>query len=514
MNSNKTFLQRVIVITSLAYLLIPNILFLLGWVQWWYSIPVALLLTGACIYVCTRLPRARVKVGSYPLLGILFALLICFFTVESLGYSGRVPQSGDFIARNAIYDTIVRCDWPLKSNTGDYFVYYHVFYLPAAIISRMLEGILSSVSVVYIWTLLGLVLIAGLYAMRFGPLKGSFGFLITLLLGYLPEWLRITYTALNQLHLFGEKEFLNLISFLPYGFAESLASNWRAVGIDSPHHGIPVLLFLSLVATNCISPLHVFLCAALIVPASPYASIAVLLYLFIRYHQYLRKHILSYIRGVSWVGVLLLIPVAAFFLTTDGNIAIRPVFAHGVWQGLCALLFFALCVLLVIGPAFYFVDKRYRRTAAFIFLVATTPLIPFIYNSDDLNAYNIVLKFSVVTSFCQAWVYFPAFFRFSRQKKVLFIFFFTAASAYAVLHSVKQLYFFATDPLEQRKNCQLAWDGHLNHQYHKYYKNFFTGNPIPFILYQNEGESSRHVLAPFATGKSASEIPDAPGFTP
>ncbi len=504
----KTAINTTIVATALAYLLIPNILFLLGWVQWWFSIPVAGLLVCTCIYVCRHLPAARICIGPHPLPGILLTLLVCFLAVESLGYSGRVPQSSDFLVRNAMYDTLVRCDWPLKSSTGDYFVYYHVFYLPPALISRMLAGGLSHTCILYLWTFTGLLLVAALLSVRFGALKGAFALFIMLTLGYLTDWIRVTYSALDQLNIVSKNDIAHFLSIFPTPYTDALASNWRAVAIDSPHHGIPLLLFLVLVATNRLSPKHVFFCSTLVILASPYGAMGVFVYLIIRYHTFIRNNIVSLFKGISWSGILLLIPAAAFFSITDGKISIYPIFSNHTVSYTNWIFFYLVCVALTLGPACYFVSKRYRKTSAFLVFTLASLTLPFIYNPSSSNTYNTVLKLCAVTSFCQAWVYLPAFFKTTGKKKLLFLLFLTTASSYAILHTVKQVYFFSSDPKKQRLNCQSGWQGHMNHQDHRYYKNFFTSANIPFILYQNEGESAQHVLSPFSTGRRGSELPE------
>lgn len=504
LNNHKSAINATIVAASLAYLLFPNLLFLLGWVQWWYSLPVAALLIGAGIYICWHLPCTRICIGSHPVLGLLLILLVCFLAVESLGYSGRVPQSSDFLVRNPMYDTLVQCDWPLKSSTGDYFVYYHIFYLPPALISRILEEIASPTTILYLWTFVGLLLVAALVALRFGALKGALALSIILAQGYLTDWIRVLYSATEQLRIIDPNTISHLRSYLPLAYTDAMASNWRAAAIDSPHHAIPLLLLLVLVATARISPKHIFFTSSLVVLASPYGAIGIIIFLIIKYQYFIRQNMVTLIKGISWIGVLLLIPAAAFFSSTDGRIAIHSLFATSYSDSTRWLFLYFTCIALTLGPAFYFIDRRYRKTAPFIFFAGAIITLQFITNPTSSNHYNTVLKLFAVVSFCQAWLYIPAFFRATGKKKVLCGLFFLAASCYAILHSGKQVYFFSTDPVEQRKNSQLGWNGHMNHPDQHYYRNFFTNAQIPFILYQDEGESSRHLLAPFATGIKAS----------
>ena len=104
------------------------------------------------------------------LIKLSISLILLLLLTEFIGFHGHVQQSSDFIVRNPIYSTLIREDWPIYSRTGDYFVYYHAFWLPPALLCRWMHLQQHADTVLFCWTYLGLALTALTFFLR---LKGK-----------------------------------------------------------------------------------------------------------------------------------------------------------------------------------------------------------------------------------------------------------------------------------------------------------------------------------------------------
>lgn len=184
-------IPRALTIVGVLYLLLPNVLFLLGWVEPEVSIPLCLLLIFVVWRVLKNLSIPQIRFEKKDLIFVFLLVLGCLFAVESLGINGHAQQSGDFIVRNAIYDSLVRESWPLHSERGEYFVYYHAYWLPPALLAKWLGAAFSSF-LLWGWTVLGFVLGFSLLYLRF---KRSTLLLMAILflMGPLNTWGELAY---------------------------------------------------------------------------------------------------------------------------------------------------------------------------------------------------------------------------------------------------------------------------------------------------------------------------------
>lgn len=510
MTSQRSVFNSCIVSLSVAYLLLPNVLFLLGWVQWWLAVPICLLLIGASCHVLCKAPRFFCQLSRSDLWWLICTLLFCILAIESLGYTGRVEQSFDFLARNPMYSTLVRCDWPLLSNTGDYFVYYHIFYLPPALIAKLLSPPASPESILYAWSFIGVALAGIILTLRFGAKRGFMVMLIIFCMGYLTDYARILVTASAQLATDALNPISSSLQRFTIDHSNAISSVWRGVAIDSPHHGIPLLVLLTLIATGRIATRHSFFVAAFVVLASPFGAISTLLFLLIRHFKWLKdkQNFCSMCKGISWAAVPLLFCAAVYLGCAEGSLGLfSPIDANGgiryVWT--FQLL---ICLASVIVPAWLFTKTHHRKTTWFASLITLCLCVFLISTPGTTNhPHNFALKGSFVLSFIQAWLYSALVFQSTGARRKYLIFFIIACSSYAIIHTAKQITTFTLNPIAQAANRQSAWGGHMNHQEHEHYDNFFVTPPTSRILYTKDGESAIHILSPFATEKKASDDP-------
>lgn len=156
-----------------GYLSLPFLIFALGWIRWYYAIPIVLM----CLYALRGLFRnapslwVPEKRKSNPW-KITLILLIIGGWVALSGVGGFVFQNPDHMWRNAIFDLLVRNPWPIiktdaSGSVG--FVYYIGFWMPAALIGK-LAGLTWGYVAQYLWASLGIGLFYYLICAKFRKL--------------------------------------------------------------------------------------------------------------------------------------------------------------------------------------------------------------------------------------------------------------------------------------------------------------------------------------------------------
>ncbi|MCE7064242.1 hypothetical protein [Dyadobacter sp. CY326] len=145
---NSTILRNL----SLGYLLMPNLIFSIGW----FRLPLSVLLVAGIVFIVvfhfrtennSALSLSRKQTFQ---IAIISLLIIAFS-----GVGGFCFQAFDYWAHNSKYYTLFNNSWPVlfKAN-GRYACHYFGFFLVPALISKML-GELSGIAL-YIWASIGL----------------------------------------------------------------------------------------------------------------------------------------------------------------------------------------------------------------------------------------------------------------------------------------------------------------------------------------------------------------------
>lgn len=148
---------------SYLYISLPLVLFGLFWLKAGWS----LLLTGALIFALYRIfseikttPMSK-EIRRFLIIwgGVAFAWVFCS------GIGGYFFQSGDFSARNAVFRDLINYDWPVFYSNVRAMNYYFGFWLPPALLTKLISGFVSGASLftvglnlLMIWTFLGVFL--------------------------------------------------------------------------------------------------------------------------------------------------------------------------------------------------------------------------------------------------------------------------------------------------------------------------------------------------------------------
>lgn len=151
------FSTRSVQVASVLYVTVPSLLFFLGWLHWWVSVPVTLLLAIAVREAAARGPDDRVEVRPGTVLGVSMVL---FLWAVLSGVGGFGHQNSDYLKHNAILDTLVHSPWPVVGPGGtDTLVYFLSYYLPGALVGKVF-GTSGAMVAQFFFSVLGLHLAA------------------------------------------------------------------------------------------------------------------------------------------------------------------------------------------------------------------------------------------------------------------------------------------------------------------------------------------------------------------
>ncbi len=156
-------------LAAIAYLALPVLIFLLGWLNWWVGLPLGILMLAGF--------RSLAGLKGHPVFppkvrwGVAALVLIVSAGWAALGGAGHLFYANwDWIMRDAVLRDLVVGGWPvgygevdgspliLRAPLG--------FYLPAALIGKIF-GLQWSDPALLVWTVTGVALFLGLAVTRF-----------------------------------------------------------------------------------------------------------------------------------------------------------------------------------------------------------------------------------------------------------------------------------------------------------------------------------------------------------
>lgn len=146
---------------ALAYLVLPNLIFLTTWLRPVIGIPVAVIVTlgaGRLIWRSRDLVfRPRLSRQAF-----YFVLALAFFWTVIGGVGGVVPQSPDYYKHNLLVNDLVHSNWPVQylqpGGEKNYLCYGMGYYLLPSFGGKLLgDGAVAGLT--FGWTLAGMVLL-------------------------------------------------------------------------------------------------------------------------------------------------------------------------------------------------------------------------------------------------------------------------------------------------------------------------------------------------------------------
>lgn len=155
---------------ALAYLGLPVLIFVCGFLRWQLALPAC----AALLFGFYRAHRDNFEsrfektltVGGYQLAALIGVILLWTYLG---GLNGLFFQSDDWPWRNAIYHDLIDNDWPVVyPEKGSALVYYIGFWLPPALAAKIVGWVSGSAvwawraarGALWLWSSLGLTLIS------------------------------------------------------------------------------------------------------------------------------------------------------------------------------------------------------------------------------------------------------------------------------------------------------------------------------------------------------------------
>lgn len=476
--------------TALAYLALPNILFVLGWCR-----PVYALILAASILVlffrtvigsfsATAPPSSYRAAGSRIWVMCVLVALIAIWILMS-GMTGDCRQQIDYIVRNAMFASLVRCDWPLIFSDGSAFVYYLSSLLPPALVARIHPEGSFPLYCLGAWCFFGVLLMCLLMERKIG--KRVLLFLVFLLLvGNVGAYIQ------NLAGLFGK----GLWSYPAYVLFYSVGS---AVQLQTTfHHVIPVWVVLALYFSNALSWSKTVCVSSLVLLASPLASLglaAFFLYTLMIDRDKAIKRILSLLKEPSfYCACLLAVTAVAFFSSNEGDAAFRWVWESIPLDGILSTgksVFWAFCsggltialILLLAYATGNFKNRLLWFVAGMLFL------LPILVIGSKVN--ELVFKASCIPYWVLSFLL-TQWFVAAKLKERLLIASFVLLSSGGTYEMITYCCSGLSMPSEKRMRTDWQW--HLYHPEHRWHSHFVGDMKSSLFFYNRAGESAERML--------------------
>lgn len=487
--------RHILTAASLFYLLLPNLLFLLGWVQAYVALPVSFLLICATCWVC----RYSKKDCCTPILSPPFSIFdgFCFFLTlaglllltDLVGFHANIRQDPDFNYRNAIYATLVCEDWPVFSSCGDYFIYYHAFWLPPALLTKISGGWVAPQTALFWWSYTGLALSFSLF---FIQLRKKIILFAAVLLGTFS----LSYTVSLLYYIWDPgKEYYAFIDLNHFYLTNFCFNQLRCTF----NHAVPGALFLAIVLCKGVPSRYLLLPAAYLFTLSPMAAVASIpLLTLILYHEWKANRKLP-CNLPTFICCSLVLSVLIYLSGQDGT---EGASLHFLWNdspfwGLKSTQYahagfrivhgFGLCISFLL-PVFLLLSKSIRASLSFKALVITTVFITFVWIGRENN--ELLFKGSLVLAFLQATLLVRQWEAYSWPRTVSIILFIAISGiGFHSGYVLSTLRTYRRDKMEYNSNLVNKWNWSLEHPDDSHYPNFFGRNRVPWLLYNTPGEA-------------------------
>lgn len=461
----------------LLYLLLPNILFLVGWVEPWLAWPLAALLSAGCWLLWRRSTFApRAPMTRRDKVSLALCLLAGAAIVYLMGFNGDFPQSNDFIVRNAVYSALVNDTWPLHSARGEYFVYYHAFVLPPAALGKLIGGMLPAWLFQALWVYLGLALVIICLHRRAGRRTLS---LLVCMFG-----LACMQELLGRADVFAR--------YIP-GLQGLVDAYWSLVPqplyyvgmwhqlVATYNHAVPVLLFLAMVHAKLL-PWHTLLpVSALVVVSSPLGAVVLLVYLAFKMLPCMRRDgiVPAFRHALLYVSIPLLVLLGLYYSSGEGSQCLpawqSAMFAGETWKLMVA---YGLGTLSMLLPLCVF-GWRYRHTTGFRVSLLLLLALPWFWTGVDQN--ELLLKGSILPYFFMAVFLHGAWKHAALPRRCVYLLLFAACAYIPFLDIQHRLREFGTSPQQHELNIRNEWHGHLNNPEHEWYSRFWGPQAPPLF---------------------------------
>ncbi len=381
--SGQTFAQSVLIALSLVCLAVPNILFVWGWFTPWLAMVTTVLIVaavGRAIFL--SFPEGVRYVKPTPgraitmVVGTLLVALFCLYVLFSTGLLGFVQSAGDLhILRTAMFCNLRDAAWPLILPNGKEMSYYLANVLPPALVARLFPA--AGQWPVVLWTLVQMMLALLMLSSCWGKTRYAWG--IRLIIATLCLWC----ASYPLFELYAKViDIAREVFALEHPFLQKFPTVDVAVlyCCGGVYNSCPPSLLVAAMLLVCriraASVLPVAL--ALMVPLSPFAGLALLPLVAVRWWNDVRQHKLAVpsLLFDALLPLLMAFLVAVYFLRADGESAATMACVAWGWRKFVHFfIWFAMVWLPFLLPLCFVV----RRDAFFYALLVCSLLMPFFF---------------------------------------------------------------------------------------------------------------------------------------
>lgn len=445
---------------------------------------------------------------------LLLTALGVLLAVEMISFHGHLPQLRDFFVRNPIYNVLVRCDWPLYSAKGEYFVYYAAYWLPPAFVAKWMPGT-NPAHFLFLWTLLGLLLSFGLLFIRLRA-RVLFLLLILLLLETPEDFFHRRIPGLAWRASFDERwALIQYVTDTFHSYAV-LYPSWLLQLMQTFNHAVPMMLAASLIWSRLIPMHHMPFVAATAVVCSPIGALGLFVLLLLSMgSRLLKKDCLKRLCCTPslWCGLVLLLFVGQYYSSAppDTGVSFAPSLLAKRWEESplrVGLIFIGSIGAFYLPFCFLMSGKRtirYARTPIFYAILLLGVFISLVWIGSANN--ELMFKVSLFIFLFLALLLSGWWKHADRIRRCIFIILLLAYSTCFLNRGRQFLTDWSCEPNVVKKHIQNEWEGHLNHPKQWEYRNFWSPpQEASYLWYTEEGASAKTLLAPAATGVKCSEM--------
>lgn len=504
---NKTYkIDKAAVLCAGVFCLVFScVLFVLGWVKPVFSIPFSLLLLVASSCCCRNITKEWNETYRYCVFSrsdallLFLTLLILLVAIDLVGFLGHVPQATDMAVRNAIYAELQKSAWPIYSARGEYFIYYHAFWLPPALLSKFFSfNIGDTLLFGWIYITLSIGILALFIKIRGKVLIFTLLFLLT---GNLIENLKFFPIILEKM---GESiPFADAISQICSHLA--VESHFRYLHtwgqlVYTFNHAVPLILYTSIILSGMVPARYILFLSALVFPVSPLGVaplIPVLLFIIFKKNGIIH----TFICWENWVGLLLTITMVVYMYGQHGGSSgmvmlwqdfqywPRVSGTHGAFVNVhVRMLRYVTVASAIIFTVRFLIVPRLRNSVWYKAFVYLAIILPIIWIGRWNNEF--LFKGSVVLYMLLAWILVTQW-KHATNKRRLAIILVTILSSFHIVSDVsrRHLYRYTWETEAMQSNKRQEWGGTLNRPDIYSYSNFWGQNVLPGFFCDTPGKS-------------------------
>ena len=410
-NKNIDIKLSVIIIMGYLYLIIPFIIFIIGWTKYIISIPVSIGIF-IIIYIMIKETIQNCKETIRVNLITFISLLILIVCIVIIAGQGEIfQQAGDNIrGRNPLFRDLVNFSWPvIYPETGYGVVYYLGHWLVPSVFGKLF-GFDTAKIVLIFWSSLG-IFIAFTLMMIYLRVKNNFFIIIALIIF-------LTFNSFNNLRT------LNV----HFGYADIFGA---IVGLYNQY--IPTWVMCSLFLNEKKSSNFAFLGLSIILYSS-YAILAITPFMIIKAILDYKKYGISEIKNIfsirNIVASMLIFPIMYFYISSNNTL---NEYGFEFISFNSSLIIFIYMAIIRFGVFLFFIYKDNKKNYIFYVSLFVFLIVPMIQYGIDHNFYrtNAVPYFFTITLILK-YLY-DNFYNYS-VKKILLILILVFASSSRIVH--------------------------------------------------------------------------------